>query len=159
MSLNRVRNNANDFGYRLLTPNGEIIPLKYSDLNKYRADDSDDLVMNTLYGQTKALDNLDIPVIMAGKGGSIIIASHAETAEKASAQAFPVSEYDRTPRQVTRSVERAEGLKENLLNNFDFASSGQFVPLPLKSDFRAAVRPDNIVRLGFGVTEDIRLAA
>jgi len=157
--LNNVQNNANDFGYRLLTPNGEIISLKHADLNKYRADDSDELVMNTLHGQTKALAHLDIPVVMAGKGGSLIIASNAATAEKASAQAFPVSEYDRTPRQVTRSAERAEGLRADLMNNFDFAASGQFMPLPLKSDFRAAVRPDNIVRPVFTVGEDMRLAA
>lgn len=159
MSLNKVQTNAKDFGYRLLTPNGEIISLNNSDLNKYRADDSDDLVMNTLLGQTKALSNLDIPVIMAGKGGSIIIASESVTAEKASAQGFPVSEYDRTPRQVARTAEKADGLKVSLLNSFDFASSGQFVPPPILWDFKAAVRPANINGPVFAVTEDIRLAA
>ncbi len=83
MSLNRVNHSVNDFGYRLLTPNGDVKSLNPSDLSKYRADDRDELVQSTLTTQTKSLVSLDIPVIIPAKGGAIIIASTAETAEKA----------------------------------------------------------------------------
>ena len=161
MSFKRVTTDTNNFGYRLLTSDGDVTPLKYSDIDKYRADDRDELVLKTLNTQSNALAGLDIPVIIAAKGGSIIIASDSATAEKASAAAFPVSEYDRTPRQAIRAVQKAEGLKENLLNSFDFAASGQFVPAQLPTLFAFAARvTDNVVRPVFATDNDeMRLAA
>ena len=118
--------------------------------------------MKVLTAQTKTIADhgLDVPVVLAAKGGSIIIASDSVTAEKASAWTFPVSEYDRAPRQITRTAQKVEGLRADLIINFDFAASGQFNPLPLKSDFKAAVRQDNVIRPAFGTDlEGMRFAA
>jgi hypothetical protein len=160
VTLDRPNTNTNNFGFRLMTVDGKVTPLNYSDIDKLRADDKDELVLNALNAHSNSLAHLDIPVIIAGKGGSLIIASNADTAEKASALAFPKNqEYDRSSRQ-TRTAEKVISLKANILNEFDFAASGHFNPIPLKSDFRVAVRPANINGPVFSPDYgDIRLAA
>lgn len=159
MTKGRV-NTKDQFGYRLISYDGKIEPVQYSDLKKFRADDSRE-VMSVFSAQNNRLaDNGIFPAFIApAKAGGLLVGGFASEAERILDAAFGVQALDRTSRVAERVIEHKKDLKNKILNNFDFAASGQFVPLPLKSDFKSAVRADNVVRPSFGVSEDMRLAA
>lgn len=155
-------NTKDQFGYRLISYNGSIETVQYSDLKKYRADDSQE-VMSVFSAQNNRLaDHGIFPAFIApAKAGGLLVGGFASEAEKILDAAFGVQALDRSSRLAERAVEYKNNLKDKILNSFDFAASGQFVPLPLKSDFKSAVRADNdnVVRPSFGMSEDMRLAA
>ncbi|HEU4839579.1 MAG TPA: hypothetical protein VFS88_09260 [Micavibrio sp.] len=155
-------NTKDQFGYRLISYDGKIQSVQYSDLGKYRADDSRE-VMSVFSAQNNRLaDNGIFPAFIApAKAGGLLVGGFASEAEKILDAAFGVQALDHTARAADRATAYKNDLKSRMLNSFDFAASGQFVPLPLKSDFKSAARADNenIVRPSFGVSEEMRLAA
>lgn len=155
-------NTKDQFGYRLISYDGKIESVQYSDLKKYRADDGQE-VMSVFSAQNNRLaDNGIFPAFIApAKAGGLLVGGFASEAERILDAAFGVQALDRTSRVAEHVTGYKNELKSKIMNSFDFAASGQFVPLPLKSDFRSAVRSDNdnVVRPSFGLSEDMRLAA
>lgn len=155
-------NTKDQFGYRLISYDGKIQSVQHSELGKYRADDSRE-VMSVFSAQNNRLaDNGIFPAFIApAKAGGLLVGGFASEAEKILDAAFGVQALDRTARTAERATAYKNDLKGRILNSFDFAASGQFVPLPLKSDFQSAARADsgNAARPSLGVAEDMRLAA
>ena len=161
MSLRRVQQQNDSFGYRLISYDGKIESVQYSDLKKFRADDSHEAA-NVFSSQNNRLaDHGIFPAFIApAKAGGLIVGGPAFEAEKILDAVFGVQALDRTPRKAERQEERKYDLKIKMLNSFDFAATGQFNPLPLKSDFKMAATQDNVVRPAFMIGEqDMRLAA
>lgn len=137
MSSSKPKEQADSFGYRLISPDGNVKLLNPADLKTYRADETDPVVSAYFEKQIDMLarNGLHPSAVMPGKVGSLIVGGYAWEAEKVLDAAFGVPELDRTSR---RQVRETSGLKEVILNSFDFAASGQFVALPLIQNFQAA---------------------
>lgn len=161
MSLSSVKKQSKDsFGYRLITPFGDVVPLAHSDLKSYRADESDAFVARVFETQSRNLADRGIypAVVMPAKAGALIVASQASEAEKVLDAVFGVPALEHATRNAPRAIAKTDGLKQDMLNSFGFAAAGQFVPLPLGSDFKAAAGRPAIPQAP-ALEETMRLAA
>ncbi len=166
MSLGSVNNKAADhFGYRLITPFGDVVPLSHSDLKQYRADENDAFVARVFETQTRNMADRGIhaAVVMPAKAGALIVASHASEAEKVLDAVFGVPALEHVSRSAQRAMAKTNGLKQEILDSFGSAAAGDITnPLPLVSDFKTAVgKPANLdyAPQGRVYDENMRLAA
>lgn len=162
MSLGSGNTQTTDsFGYRLITPFGDVVPLAHSDIKQYRAAEGDAFVDRVFETQSKNLADRGIypAIVMPAKAGALIVASPASVAEKVLDAVFGVPALEHTTRHAPRIMAKTDGLKQEVLNSFGFAAAGQFIPLPLGNDFKAAAAQPANLRYAPVFEEDIRLAA
>ena len=146
MSLGNVQQSHDSFGYRLITPYGNVTPLAYSDLPTYRADENDTVVADFFNKQVDKLatNGLHPAIVMPGKAGALIVAGYASEAEQILDAAFGVHKFDRTSRIEERLQARNYDLKVKMLTNFKSATDGEPNVDPLSNAFSFATRkPDN----------------